>query len=551
MVANIASDMAGKAVGKLWSSRFVARHKDILDSRYLNTLDLARHKADSRESYKQYFDIIREKIEEYGITADNIYNMDEKGFMIGVCQKTRRIFTKQTFEENKLARAGQDGNREWITVLAAICASGTALSPSLIYKAASGNIQADWLLDFDPNEHSCFFASTANGWTSDEHGLAWLEQVFDKETKNKARRSWRLLFTDGHGSHLNMKFIEKCEELRILLAIYPPHSTHRLQPLDVSCFSPLASYYSQGLNRFIMNSAGHTSIKKRDFFHLFWEAYEKTFNERVIASAWSKTGIWPLNPPIVLDALPTRPKTPPPISSGHEHDGSSSPIEFSTPTRARKSHRRVIQASATSDRRSSKYLKRLLDITTKSSAEITIMKLDVQHLKESLTREKRHRGSRKKKVLEQLRSDGQTGALFMSPSKVQKAKDLLLVREQEEHHQQAEKEARKQVVAQKKADKELKIVQRREARAVAAAARLVAAAEKKAASEAARFAKQAQKELAIATKTAIKVSKVKPKKKIVARKPALKPVTPALPETDLQAKSRTGRAIKKPARFRA
>jgi len=40
-----------------------------------------------------------------------------------------------------LAVAGQDGNREWINVLATLCADGTALSPALIYKAASGEMQ--------------------------------------------------------------------------------------------------------------------------------------------------------------------------------------------------------------------------------------------------------------------------------------------------------------------------------------------------------------------------------------------------------------------------
>jgi len=49
---------------------------------YLSTLDLVRHKADSRASYSQYFEIVGNKIEEYGITMQNIYNMDEKGWKL-------------------------------------------------------------------------------------------------------------------------------------------------------------------------------------------------------------------------------------------------------------------------------------------------------------------------------------------------------------------------------------------------------------------------------------------------------------------------------------
>lgn len=83
IVANVAQQLCGKKLSKNWSSRFVARHKHRLDTRYFNTLDLARHEADSRASYEAYFSIISQKIEQYSISADNICNTDEKGFLIG------------------------------------------------------------------------------------------------------------------------------------------------------------------------------------------------------------------------------------------------------------------------------------------------------------------------------------------------------------------------------------------------------------------------------------------------------------------------------------
>jgi len=55
--------LCGEEPGKNWSQAFKARHEDILDSRYLNTLDLARHKADSQASYRQYFAILKQKID--------------------------------------------------------------------------------------------------------------------------------------------------------------------------------------------------------------------------------------------------------------------------------------------------------------------------------------------------------------------------------------------------------------------------------------------------------------------------------------------------------
>ena len=81
------------------------------------------------------------------------------------------------------------------------------------------------------------------GWTNEDLGMSWLTKIFDRHTKAKAGYSKRLLLMDGHSSHVNLRFINYCDQNDILLVILPPHSTHRLQPLDVGIFSPLAGIY--------------------------------------------------------------------------------------------------------------------------------------------------------------------------------------------------------------------------------------------------------------------------------------------------------------------
>ena len=58
--------------------------------------------------------------------------------------------------------------------------------------------------------------------------MAYLTSIFEKHTKAKARSSWRLLIVDGHSSHINLKFLDWCMEHKIFVAVYPPHTTHRL-----------------------------------------------------------------------------------------------------------------------------------------------------------------------------------------------------------------------------------------------------------------------------------------------------------------------------------
>jgi hypothetical protein len=145
--------MCGKEPGKDWSAAFKASHRDVLDSRYLNTLDLARHKAGSEASYRQYFTVMRQKIDQYNIQPQNCYDMDEKGFLIGYLQKVRRIFPKALMEKQKLLGTGQDGSRECIILLATICVDSRSLSPALVYKAVRGDLQDLRLQDYDPDEH--------------------------------------------------------------------------------------------------------------------------------------------------------------------------------------------------------------------------------------------------------------------------------------------------------------------------------------------------------------------------------------------------------------
>ena len=48
-------------------------------------------------------------MQEYGVDAENTYNMDEKGFHVGVAKRGKRIFSKASLGPKV---AVQDGNRK-------------------------------------------------------------------------------------------------------------------------------------------------------------------------------------------------------------------------------------------------------------------------------------------------------------------------------------------------------------------------------------------------------------------------------------------------------
>ena len=44
-------------------------------------------------------------------------------------------------------------------------------------------------------------------------------------------------------------------------------------------------------------------MSKREFFGLFWPAFERAFTEKNIKSGWAKTGIWPHDESQVLNQV--------------------------------------------------------------------------------------------------------------------------------------------------------------------------------------------------------------------------------------------------------
>jgi hypothetical protein len=117
MLENFAREISGKEPGKNWASWWKKAYLDKVISLYSSGIDMDRKKADSAHKYALYFALLGRKIEQYNLSPEQIYNMDEKGFMLGVTTKRKRIFTWRKYEQGGYKQHVQDGNREWITTI--------------------------------------------------------------------------------------------------------------------------------------------------------------------------------------------------------------------------------------------------------------------------------------------------------------------------------------------------------------------------------------------------------------------------------------------------
>jgi hypothetical protein len=457
MIQNFASQIAKERVSETWVSRFLARYSSQLTSQWTDAMDRNRHQADSGAKYRQYFDLLHGKILQYDIEPRHTYNMDEKGFMIGVIGRSKRVFSRRLWEKKAVRAALQDGSRKWITLVACVCADGSALPPGIIYEAANKGIQSSWVEDIRAGETTAHVTSSPSGWTNNDIGLSWLEQVFDRYTKKKARRAWRLLIVDGHGSHLTMDFLDYCEQNRILLATFPPHSTHTLQPLDVVMFKPLSSAYSRELTIHTHDSQATLSVNKGDFFPLFWKAWTSSFTEKTILKSFEATGIWPIEPGVVLKRFT---KATPDEQGSRE--SSASRLSESDWRKMRELIRVAVKEGAEDE------AKKLSLALHRLQVQNELLRYENEGLKESLVAKKKHNQHGKPLDLQQ-RKEYHGGAVFWSPRKVREARARQTIKEREEKEEQHRKSQRKEQQRLEKERKEREKQEKREEREAAKA----------------------------------------------------------------------------------
>lgn len=361
--------------------------------------------------------------------------------------------------------------------------------------------------------------------------------MFDRETKAKARRSYWLLILDGHGSHVNMKFINFCDDNKILLAIYPPHSTHSLQPLDVCLFRPLSQAYSNELAQFMYESQGLCFITKQDFFRLFNIAWKTAFNSKNIKSGFEKCGIHPFDPCVVVSKFSNKEEERPSSS-----ESSGSVLSAKDWRRIEKLLHQVVEDIY--DSRAQKLSNSIHSL----SVQNMLLKMQNEGLKKQIVNEKKKRKRGKPLLLEPPKNhDG--GALFWSPNKVQQARERQAQKDEAAEVLRQQKEddwLRKEA---EKAEKARMLEERKRMRSTTKEIRLQQQQEKQRQKEEAKIAKQANQQLQNEIKSIKKGKKKGPSPPLSTTKDVNVEQSVVEVARVLPAQNRRGRQINLPMRY--
>lgn len=93
-------------------------------------------------------------------------------FLLVFTIQRKRVVAINQIKNKKILRASQDGNWEFISLLAYICADGSAIPLGLIYQGESKDMYDTWLQDFHHSRDEAHFTVSSDGWTNDNIGFS-------------------------------------------------------------------------------------------------------------------------------------------------------------------------------------------------------------------------------------------------------------------------------------------------------------------------------------------------------------------------------------------
>lgn len=103
-----------------------------------------------------------------------------------------------------------------------------------------------------------------------------------------------LLLLDNHGSHLSIEGLNFAKSKGIVMLSFPPHCTHRLQPLDRSVFGPFKKHVNSEIGQWLTNNPGST-YTIYNIPGTVAKAFPLAFTPTNIQAGFKSCGISPFN----------------------------------------------------------------------------------------------------------------------------------------------------------------------------------------------------------------------------------------------------------------
>lgn len=265
-----------------WWNSFKVRHQ-ALALRIPEGISAARAEAFNEKRIEEFFRDLREVFDDndFHQFPQLVFNCDETG--LSSCpQNGKRVIAARGARLVQKLQPGERGSLT--TVLVCSSATGELIPPFIIFKGSPPDGS-----DFPKDSHLC---GSKSAYIDSGLFIEFLKHFNKHRPKIPGKKC--LLILDGHSSHLSVESLEFCSENEIELICLPPHSSHRLQPLDTHFNKSFKSLWAIAVSEHLRNHEKVT-LTKWDFGSCFEKVWgSMLLNRGLMVNAFQHCGLFPV-----------------------------------------------------------------------------------------------------------------------------------------------------------------------------------------------------------------------------------------------------------------
>ncbi|XP_045778799.1 uncharacterized protein LOC123876536 [Maniola jurtina] len=281
--------------GEVWLRSFMKRHP-VLSLRLPQPTSIARATSFNRTNVKLFFQNYTAVVDKHKLQGKDIWNVDESG--ITTVQRPDRVIARRGQKQVSAMTSAERGTL--VTIALAGNALGNHIPPMFIFPRKRFN---DHFIRDGPT--GSIGTANGSGWMQEEDFYTFLN--FFKDQIRPSKENKALLLLDNHASHTAIKNIEFCKENGIILLTFPPHCTHKLQPMDRAVFGPVKKAVNTACDNWMRSNPGKV-MSIYDIPGIVKTSFDIAVTPRNISSGFIHTGLWPVNTEIFqeTDYLPSQ-----------------------------------------------------------------------------------------------------------------------------------------------------------------------------------------------------------------------------------------------------
>jgi len=199
-----------------------------------------------------------------------LHNCDETGITI-VQHKHTKILGLKGKRQISSVQSAERGSL--VTIVNCVSPTGHFIPPLLVFPRK--NMKQELMNGTSPGSiHACH----PSGWIQSEIFSHWFLH-FIKHPK-PTKEDPVILALDGHYSHTrNLEVITLARKNHVDIICLPPHSSHKMQPLDKAFMGPLKTFYCPEIEKWLRSHPGCV-VTVYQIGELFGNAYKRAAQEK-------------------------------------------------------------------------------------------------------------------------------------------------------------------------------------------------------------------------------------------------------------------------------